>query len=88
MEKFDDDHQPPTQVFFSKLHKQDCTDEEYAHAQNVRHTFNIRNMREYHDLYLKSMSSPTPIPFHLLFFPADQLCLIVPQNNSLILACN
>ena len=67
MENFDDDHLPPKEAFFSKLHNQDITDEEYAHAENVWRTFNIRNMREYHDLYLKSMPSPTPIPFHLFF---------------------
>ena len=49
LEKFDDDHLPPKEAFFSKLHNQDITDEEYAHAQNVWRTFNIRNMREYHD---------------------------------------
>ena len=58
MEKFDDDQLPPKEAFFSKLHNQDITDEEYAHAQNVWRTFNIHNMREYHDLYLKSMASP------------------------------
>ena len=86
MEKFDDDHLPPKDAFFSKLHNQDITDEEYAHAQNVWRTFNIRNMREYHDLYLKSMPSPKPLPSHLFFFPADQLCLIGNQNDCLVLA--
>ena len=85
IEKFDDDHLPPKEAFFSKLHNQEITDEEYAHAQNVWRTFNIRNMREYHELYLKIMPSPTPIPFHLFFFPIDQLCLILNQHNSLVL---
>ena len=42
MERFDDVHLPPKQAFFSKLHNEDITDEEYAHAQNVWRTFNIR----------------------------------------------
>ena len=58
MEKFDEDHLPPKEAFFSKLHHADITDEEYAHAQNVWQTFTIQNMREYHDLYLKSMTLP------------------------------
>ena len=86
MEKFDDDHLPLKEAFFSKLHNQDISEEEYAQAQYVWRTFNIRNMREYHDLYLKSMPSPTPITFHLFFFPADQLCLVVNQQKSHILA--
>ena len=57
MEKFEDDHLPPKEAFFSKLHNAQITDE-YAHAQNVWQTFNIQNMREYHDLYLKSMTIP------------------------------
>ena len=59
IERFDDDHLPPMEAFVFKLHKQAITDEEYAHAQNVWRTFNIETMREYHDLYLKSMTSPT-----------------------------
>ena len=30
------------------------TDEDYAHAQKIWDTFKIKNLREYHDLYVQS----------------------------------
>ena len=40
--------------FHSELNKEDITDEDYAHAQKVWNTFNIKNIGEYHDLYVQS----------------------------------
>ena len=68
MEKFDDDHLPSKEAFSSKVLNHHISDEEYAHAQNVRGTFNIQNMREYQDFYLKSMPSYTPLSLHLCEF--------------------
>ena len=41
-------------MFYSILQDQPIIDDDYAHAQNVWNTFQIANMGEYHDLYLKS----------------------------------
>ena len=40
--------------FYSELNKEGITDEDYAHAQKVWDTFNIKNVGEYHDLYVQS----------------------------------
>ena len=40
--------------FDSILNDEDITDDQYKHAQNVWNTLNLKNMGEYHDLYLKS----------------------------------
>ena len=40
--------------FYSILNDEHITDDQYKHAQNVWNTFNLKNMGEYHDLYLKS----------------------------------
>ena len=29
------------------------SDKDYAHGKNVRNTFNIKNLGEYHDLYIQ-----------------------------------
>ncbi|XP_068680645.1 uncharacterized protein [Montipora foliosa] len=44
----------PKEEFYSILNDEDITDDQYKHAQNVSNTFNLKNMGEYHDLYLKS----------------------------------
>ena len=45
---------PQQEDFFNKLNDTDISDEDYEHAQRVWKAFNIKTMREYHDLYLKS----------------------------------
>ena len=39
--------------FYSELSLEDISDDDYAHAINVWNTFNINNLGEYHDLYVK-----------------------------------
>ena len=44
---------PPKKAFYSKLTNQDCSDENYKHAQKVWKEFNMKTMKDYHDLYLE-----------------------------------
>ena len=52
--RFKDDKLPDKESFYSELNKEHITDEDYAHAQEVYDTFNIKNLGEYHDLYVQS----------------------------------
>ena len=52
--KFNDTHLPKREDFYSLLTDEDISDDDYSHAQDVWNTFQIKNMGEYHDLYLKS----------------------------------
>ena len=45
---------PDRKVFYSELNKEGITDEDYAHAQKVWKVFEIKNLGEYHDLYVQS----------------------------------
>ena len=40
--------------FYSLLNDEDISDDDYNHAQDAWNTFKIKNMGEYHDMYLKS----------------------------------
>ena len=53
-EKFDETTLPPKEVFHSNLNLEDISNEDYAHAQKVWDVFEIKNLGEYHDLYVKS----------------------------------
>ena len=53
-EKFDETTLPAKKAFYSKLNLENISDEHYLHAQKVWEVFEIRNLGEYHDLYVKS----------------------------------
>ena len=45
---------PPIEEFYSHLNDEGISQEDYQHAQNVWQEFEIKSMRDYHDLYLES----------------------------------
>ena len=45
---------PPKEAFHSVLNDSEISEEDYIHAKKVWETFNMKTMRDYHDLYLKS----------------------------------
>jgi hypothetical protein len=51
-DRFDEVALPPKEKFKSILDDSELSDEEYAHAQKIWVEFNIRNLGDYHDLYL------------------------------------
>ena len=52
--KFDETPLPPKKDFYSNLNLEDISNEDYAHAQKVFEVFKIKNLGEYHDLYVQS----------------------------------
>ena len=51
--RFDETKLPSKDKFYSALNLEDILADDYAHAINVWNTFNINNLGEYHDLYVK-----------------------------------
>ena len=53
-EKFNEASLPEKEDFYSDLNMDDITDSGYNHAKIVCKDFEIKDLGEYHDLYLKS----------------------------------
>ena len=45
---------PDEKAFYSKLNLEDVTDKDYAHAQKVFKELKLKNLGNYHDLYVQS----------------------------------
>ena len=52
--RYKEESLPDKESFYSELNNEHITDEDYAHAEKVRDTFKIKNLGEYHDLYVQS----------------------------------
>ena len=52
-EKFNEASLPEKEKFYSNLNMEDITKADYMHAKRVCKDFEIKNLGEYHDLYLK-----------------------------------
>ena len=53
-EKFDETPLPDKEAFYSKLNEEGISNADYAHAQKVFKEFGLKNLGEYHDLYVQS----------------------------------
>ena len=52
--QFNETKLPSIKDHYSNLRLENFTDEDYNHAKNVWNTFKIKNLGEYHDLYVQS----------------------------------
>jgi hypothetical protein len=50
--KFDEPQLPPLDDFYNDLAEQDLRDSEYERAHQVWQRFNVKNLGEYHEIYL------------------------------------
>ena len=53
-EKFNEASLADKKDFYSEFNKENITDKDYAHAQKVWKVSEIKNLGEYHDLYVQS----------------------------------
>ena len=53
-DKFKETQLPFKEAFYSKLNMSDISDEDYEHAERVWKGFDMKNLGEYHNLYLKT----------------------------------
>ena len=52
-ERFDENTIPPKKAFHSELNLENITDKHYEHVKKVWEAFEIKNLGEYHDLYIQ-----------------------------------
>ena len=53
-DRFNDEQLPSKEQFYSRLSEEDITLDDYKKAKQIWKHFNIKNMGDYHDLYLKT----------------------------------
>ena len=53
MGKFNETSLPEKEDFYCHLNMEDITDAEYSHVKRFCKDFEIKNLREYHDLYIQ-----------------------------------
>ena len=53
-DRFEETTLPPVSSFYSKLNMSGVSNQDYKHACKVWRDFGIRNLGEYHDLYLRT----------------------------------
>ena len=53
-ERFNETSLPPKESFYSELNLEGISNKDYLHAKKVWDTFEIRNLGEYHDLYVQA----------------------------------
>ena len=51
-ERFDENAIPPREAFYSELNVENITDKDCEYVKNVWEVFEIKNLGEYHDLYV------------------------------------
>ena len=52
-EKLDETSLPGEKAFYSKLNEEDISNKDHTHSQKVWEVFKIKNLGEYHDLYVQ-----------------------------------
>ena len=53
-ERFNETSLPTKKPFYSELNLEDISDKDYFHVQKVWDVFEIKNLGEYHDLYVQT----------------------------------
>ena len=54
MEKFEENCLPPIKEFYSKLNLSGISESDFNLAHRVWRKFGMKNLRDYHDLYMKT----------------------------------
>ena len=78
--RFKEESLPDKESLYSKLNNEHITDEDYAHAQKVYSTFNIKNLGEYHNLYVQSDTTLLTDVFQNIRDKCIEICELDPAS--------
>ena len=90
--KFDENILLPKEAFHSNLNLENISDEDYTHAQKIWDIFEIKNLGEYHDLYVQSdtlLLSDIFENFRNIFlniYKLEPVYFLYVQSDSLLLS--
>ena len=78
LEKFSKTKLPEKEDFHSHLNIEDITDADYAHTKRVCKDFKLKDLGEYHDLYVQSDTLLSTDVFENLRNICLKICKLVP----------
>ena len=74
-EKLNETLLPEKEDFYSHLNMEDKTDADYAQAKRVSKDFEIKNLEEYHHLYVQSDTF-----CYLMYLRTLEICVLIYMN--------
>ena len=79
-DKFNETALPLKKDFYSNLNLENISDEDYTHTQKIWGVFEIKNVGEYHDLYVQVIHYYFQIYLKIL-----EICVLIYMNLILYL---
>ena len=80
-ERFDETSLPDKESFYSSLNMENIDDIDYRHGNNVFKKFNLKNLGEYHDLYMQSDTL-----LLLMYLKTLEICALKCMSLTLLIS--
>ena len=81
-EKFGENTLPPKEAFYSNLNLENVSDKDYTHAQKAWDVLKIKNLGEYHDLYVQRIHY-----YFQMYLKILEICVLRYMNLILYILC-
>ena len=79
-ERFDENTIPPKEAFYSELNLENITDKDYEHVKKVWEALEMKNLGEYHDLYVQCDTFLPADVFENFRYKCIEICELDPAH--------